>query len=116
MPACRFSLDRGDRGRADLQVLGDRLVRRPRGVDVEDEIADLMRDLILQFDRTFQAVASISGSTLEQRRLCQRTLRPLMILSRTTTMAITMRIWMNPPMVYEVSSPKSRMIRTTAIV
>jgi len=47
----------------------------------------------------------------------QRGLRPLMTLSRTTTMAITRRTWMRPPMVTEVTSPRShKMIRTTAMV
>jgi len=36
----------------------------------------------------------------------QRTLRPLMILSRTTMTAITMRIWMNPPSVYDGNKAK----------
>jgi hypothetical protein len=40
-----------------------------------------------------------------------------MILNSTTTMAITRRTWMKPPMVKEVTNPKSHKItKITAIV
>lgn len=46
-----------------------------------------------------------------------RTLRPWMMRTSTTTMAITSRMWIRPPMVYEVTTPKSHKItRTTQIV
>jgi hypothetical protein len=47
----------------------------------------------------------------------QRGLRPEMKLTSTMMMAITSRIWINPPMVELVTSPRSqRIIMTTAIV
>ena len=47
----------------------------------------------------------------------QTTFLPLMTLTRTATIARTNSTWMNPPIVYEVTSPRShRITSTTAIV
>lgn len=57
------------------------------------------------------AAKRLTGGGFDHRRTLYNGLRPEIMLSKITTMAITSKMWMKPPIVYEVTIPSSQRMR-----